>query len=235
MISTYAHKNKYSIYNRFNLEKVKSGFVTKVYLHLLGSIFFLVLLEIIFFRVGIAEIINNVFSSIPWLAILGGFMIIAWIAREAAYKIESLLFQYLGLILYIIAKSIILIPLLYHSEKIAPGSIFYAAQITISGFLILTMIVFFTKKDFSFLRTFLIYAGIISLVIIILALIFSISLGVWFDIALILIGGGSILYDTSNVIHRYNSNKYVGASLELFSSIALIFWYSLRLLRRIKS
>jgi FtsH-binding integral membrane protein len=46
---------------------------------------------------------------------------------------------------------------------------------------------------------------------------------------MIALAGGSILYDTSNVLHHYPENKHVGAALELFASVALLFWYVLRL------
>jgi FtsH-binding integral membrane protein len=38
------------------------------------------------------------------------------------------------------------------------------------------------------------------------------------------------LYDTSNVLHRYRTEQYVAASLALFASVALLFWYILRLM-----
>src|SRR4030095_3857695 len=41
--------------------------------------------------------------------------------------------------------------------------------------------------------------------------------------------GGSILYDTSNVLHHYPEDRYVGAALELFASVALMMWYVLRI------
>jgi FtsH-binding integral membrane protein len=46
---------------------------------------------------------------------------------------------------------------------------------------------------------------------------------------MIALAGGSVLYDTSNVLHHYPEDRYVAASLELFASIALMFWYVLRL------
>jgi FtsH-binding integral membrane protein len=46
---------------------------------------------------------------------------------------------------------------------------------------------------------------------------------------MIALAGGAILYDTSNVLHHYPENKHVGAALELFASVALLFWYILRL------
>ena len=40
--------------------------------------------------------------------------------------------------------------------------------------------------------------------------------------------GAAILYDTSNILHHYPQDKYVAASLQLFASIALMFWYGLQ-------
>jgi FtsH-binding integral membrane protein len=44
---------------------------------------------------------------------------------------------------------------------------------------------------------------------------------------------GYILYDTSNVIHRYRIGQHVAASLALFASVALLFYYVLRLLMQL--
>lgn len=40
---------------------------------------------------------------------------------------------------------------------------------------------------------------------------------------------GCILYNTSNIIHHYETEQYVAASLGLFASVALRFWYVLRI------
>jgi FtsH-binding integral membrane protein len=37
------------------------------------------------------------------------------------------------------------------------------------------------------------------------------------------------LYDTSNVLHHYRIGQHVAASLALFASVALLFWYIVRL------
>ncbi|MEM6329409.1 MAG: permease, partial [Planctomycetota bacterium] len=37
-------------------------------------------------------------------------------------------------------------------------------------------------------------------------------------------------YDTSNVMHHYQPGQHVAASLSLFASVALLFWYVVRLL-----
>jgi FtsH-binding integral membrane protein len=37
------------------------------------------------------------------------------------------------------------------------------------------------------------------------------------------------MYDTSNVLHHYRTDQYVAASLALFASVAMLFFYVLRL------
>ncbi len=46
---------------------------------------------------------------------------------------------------------------------------------------------------------------------------------------MIAFAGVAILYDTSNVLHHYPENRAVAAALQLFASVALMFWYVLRL------
>ena len=46
----------------------------------------------------------------------------------------------------------------------------------------------------------------------------------------VLIASISILYNTSNIIHHYGTTQYVAASLGLFASVALLFFYVLRIL-----
>ena len=62
-----------------------------------------------------------------------------------------------------------------------------------------------------------------------------ISLGLWFSGAMVLFASGSILYNTSNLIHRYQPGEHVAASLSLFASVALLFWYVLQILMRLTS
>ena len=53
----------------------------------------------------------------------------------------------------------------------------------------------------------------------------GLDVGVWFSFAMIALASGYILYDTSNVMYRYRTDQYVAASLALFASVALLFWY----------
>jgi FtsH-binding integral membrane protein len=47
---------------------------------------------------------------------------------------------------------------------------------------------------------------------------------------MVALAGASILYNTSNVLLHYPEDRYVGAALQLFGSVALMFWYVLRLM-----
>ena len=91
-------------------------------------------------------------------------------------------------------------------------------------------IVFVTRRDFSFLRSVLIWGGVGALLLIVAGVIFGFELGVFFSVGMIVLAGGSILHDTSKVLHHYPEDRYVAAALELFASVALLFWYVLRLL-----
>jgi FtsH-binding integral membrane protein len=94
---------------------------------------------------------------------------------------------------------------------------------------VLTGVAWYTRKDFSFMRGILTWGGIIAIVAIVGAVIFRFELGIWFSLAMIALAGGAILYDTSNILHHYPEDRYVGAALSLFASVAMMFWYVLRL------
>ena len=94
----------------------------------------------------------------------------------------------------------------------------------------MTVSVFITRKDYSFLGPILSVACFIALGVIIAAIIFGFTLGLFFSFAMVALLAGYILYDTSNVIHHYPTNMHVAAALELFADAALMFWYILRIL-----
>ena len=130
---------------------------------------------------------------------------------------------------FVAAQAIIFVPLLYIANIKAPGAIQSAATMTLLGFSALTAIVFVTRRDFSFLRAAVMWGGVLAILAIVGAVIFGAELGTWFSVAMVGLAGVAILYDTSNVLHHYPEDRYVGASLQLFASVALMFWYILRI------
>ncbi len=207
----------------------RGTFIMRTYAHLSLAVLLFVGLEVWFFTSGIANMIVSVVASVSWLVILGGFMILSWLATLFASPNLSKPVQYLGMFLYVLGQAIITVPLLYIANNSAPGIIASAAQATLGGFFLLTGIVVFTRKDFSFLRTFLIWGGILALVAIVCAVLFNFQLGTWFSVAMVLVAGASILYTTSSVMRDFPEDAYVAASIQLFAAVALLFWYILRL------
>ena len=69
--------------------------------------------------------------------------------------------------------------------------------------------------------------GFVALGFILCSMIFGFSLGLVFSSVMVLFAGGSVLYSTSNILHRYHTDQHVAASLSLFASVALLFYYIL--------
>jgi uncharacterized protein len=216
----------------------RAQFIRQTYTHLAGAVGAFTLLEGFLFTTGIADTIANVFlgSGFLWLGIIAGFALLGWMARSLAAQVDRSK-QYAGLGLYVVAQAIMFIPLIYIALKFSdPNLLPSAAILTLALFGGLTTIAFTTQKDFSFLGGFLKIGGFIALGLVVASVfIGGLSLGVWFSAAMIIFAGAAILYDTSKVIHNYETNQYVAASIELFASIALLFWYVLRLMMQMSS
>jgi hypothetical protein len=213
----------------------RSLFIRRTYGHLAGAVGLFVVLEYFLIRSPLAEAMLNFINSsnYGWLMILGGFIVTGWLARGMAANAGSRAMQYAGLGLYVLVEAIIFVPILfiaafYSSPDVLPT----AATITGLLFLSLTFIAFTTRKDFSFLRGALTIGGFVALGLIVAGTIFGFTLGLAFSVLMVALAGGAILYDTSKIIHHYSTDRYVGAALELFASVALLFWYILRIVMR---
>ncbi|MBW2495295.1 MAG: US12 family protein [Deltaproteobacteria bacterium] len=195
----------------------------------MGAIVLFTLIEVALFQSGYAESIARVLLSGSWLLVLGAFMLVSWFASRISLTSESKGAQYAALGGFVVAESIIFVPMLWLAEMYAPGAIQSAAIVTLVGFAGLTAVAFVTRKDFSFLRGMLMWGGVVALLAIVGGILFGFELGTWFSVAMIGFAGAAILYDTSNVLHHFPEDRYVGAALQLFASVALMFWYVLRL------
>jgi len=208
--------------------ETRSTFINRTYNHLMGAIVGFTLFEVWLFSSGLAEPIAKAMSG-SWLLVLGGFMLVSWFATRLAHKSESLAVQYAGLVAMVVAYGVLFAPMLYIANSMANGVIQSAAGVTLLGFMGLTAVAFTTRKDFSFLSGMLRWGGILALLSIVAGVFFGFQLGTWFSVAMVGFAGAAILYDTSNVLHHYPEDRYVAAALQLFASVALMFWYVLRI------
>ncbi len=207
----------------------RATFINRTYQHLLGAIVGFAAVEVFLFTSGLAAPIARTMLSGSWLLVLGAFMIVSWFASRVALTSQSMGAQYAALGGFVVAEAIIFVPMLFIAEMKANGVIQSAAVVTLLGFAGLTAVAFVTRKDFSFLGGLLRWGMILALVLIVAGVLFGFQLGTFFSVAMIGLAGAAILYDTSNVLHHFPEDRYVGAALQLFASVALMFWYVLRL------
>jgi FtsH-binding integral membrane protein len=206
----------------------RSAFIWRCYAHVVGAILAFAAIEVYLFQSGVAERIAMPMLS-NWLLVLGAFMLAGWGASHVAHRVESRQAQYAAFAVFIVVEALIFAPMLYIAAAMSPGIIDSAVGVTVLGSVGLIAVAMITGKDFSFLRGLLVWGGILAMVGIVASLIFGFQMGTWFSVAMIGFAGAAVLYDTSNIMHHYPADKYVAASMGLFASIALMFWYVLRL------
>lgn len=216
-------------------EDERAGFIAKTYIHLAGAVGALVVLEAVLLQLPLGQQLAGMMTSgVSWLLVLGAFMLVSTVANNWARSSTSVPMQYAGLGLYVVAEAFILLPILSMAQRMQQspqyaGIIGTAAVATLALFGAMTAVVFITRKDFSFMRSALMFGGFAALGLIVCAILFNFRLGPIFTYAMIAFACGHILYDTSNILHHYRIGQHVAASLSLFASVALLFWYVLRI------
>ena len=210
----------------------RAKFIQKTYLHLAGAVGAFIVVELILFQLGIAEMLFNLIAGnrFMWFLILGGFALLGAMSRGLAAKADDVNTQYMGLGLYVIGEALIFAPILYIAAFFSDPTVLPTATVlTLLLFAGLTTVAFTTRKDFSFLGGILKIGGFIALGLIACSLIFGFTLGLVFSVVMVAFASAAILYDTSKIMHHYSTEHHVAASLELFASVALLFWYVLRI------
>ncbi len=215
----------------------KAAFYRKTYTHLALAVLLFILVEMIFFQIpAVVDFALSLTQGWLWLAMLGGFMFATSYAEKMALGTKDKNKQYLALGLYVIAEAFIFIPLLFiamsYSADGGTAILSQAAILTVSLFAGLSGIALLTKKDFSFLKSILSIGFFVAIGLIVAGMLFGFNLGLWFSVGMVLLAAGSILYQTSNMVHKYQEDQYVAASLGLFGSLMLLFWYILSILNR---
>ncbi|MGE8431733.1 Bax inhibitor-1/YccA family protein [Chryseobacterium joostei] len=210
----------------------KASFYKKTYLHVALSILAFIGVETILQMVVPGEIIFMMIGQrYTWLLIIGVFWLASILASKWSLS-QSKSTQYLGLGFYIVLEAIIFMPLLFIATNMAGGAnvIFQAATLTVAMFAGISAVAFTSKRDFSFLRNIIVIGGFISIGLIVGGMAFGFNLGLWFSVGMVILASATILYQTSKLKDSYGTNQYVGAALQLFASIMLLFWYILNIL-----
>ncbi|MDR2981963.1 MAG: Bax inhibitor-1 family protein [Puniceicoccales bacterium] len=192
------------------------------------------------FAVGMhIPILNAIMSlgSIGWVAVLGLFWIATSVAQSMAFSRSSRATQYMGLAIYVVAEAIIFVPLIAIVLMQAGGSLDTAFReilgpaggvtaLLITG---LTVTVFMTRTDFSFLKTAVVLGSFAALGVIIVVAVCGLSLGAWFSMAMVALMAAAILWQTWKVKNECDTDQYVGAAVVLFAGFITMLWYVIRL------
>ena len=76
----------------------RATFIARTYNHLLGAIVLFLLIEVALFTSGVAEVLAQKMLGVNWLLVLGGFVLVSWLASRAAHTARSKAAQYAALI-----------------------------------------------------------------------------------------------------------------------------------------
>ncbi|RKF04990.1 hypothetical protein C8N26_0387 [Tenacibaculum lutimaris] len=213
-------------------EADRIAFYKKTYTHVAGGVLLFVLFEYLFLQSAtIVEFALSMTQGYKWLLLLGGFMLVTSYAESTALKTSDKNLQYLAYSGYVFAQAFIFIPLIYIAISYTNNFdiIKQAGIVTLALFVGISSIVFITKKDFSFIRAGLSVGFFIAIGLIIAGVLFGFNLGLWFSVGMCVLAAGSILYQTSNLVHKFSTDDYIPAALGLFASLMLLFWYVLQI------
>lgn len=214
---------------------VRGAFIRRTYAHLAGAVLAFVGIEAVLLESGLGkDIVRSLFATggnLAWLGLMVLFVVGGIAAQMMARSRQSVGVQYAGLALYVLLEVVIFLPILI----VATNAPQYAGKdlplqagiVTLAAFAGLTAAVFVSGRDFSFLGPVLWVAAFLALGLVIAAVVGGFSLGLGFAALMVALACGFIIYDTSNVMHHYSTDQHVSAALQLFASVALLFWYVL--------
>lgn len=216
----------------------RAAFIKRTYLHLAAAVLAFVGLEAALISSGAGlEIVQTMFAfKGAWIALMVVFIGGGYAAQYMARSGQPVGVQYAGLSLYVLLETVIFLPILTIAQiRFGPEVAMQAGLVTLAVFGGLTCAVFLSGKDFSFLGPVLWVGSFLALGLVVAAVMFGFNFGLVLCGLMVALAAGYIIYDTSNVIHRYNTTEHVAASLALFASVALMFYYVLRIFMAARS
>ena len=217
------------------------SFYRRTYAHVAGALLGFAALLALFFvgfdqQTGIAFVLaKSLFGMLQslgawsWLLVMVAFWVGTMVAQGLATNRASVAAQYSGLGLYVLLQALIFIPLLAIVHMKTGG---HMAQIllpacSLTGALVvgLTLSVYMTSTDFSFLRTIIVIGSVVALALVLLSAFGLFALGTWFALAMILLMATAILYQTWVIKTQLTTGDHIIAAFMLFSSIVTLLWY----------
>ena len=218
---------------------VRAQFIRQTYFHLGGAITAFIVIEALLLQIAqpsqpwsLKMTMRHGIGCLYWRAFMVGFHHRTTSGRCSDVLQSHAVCMVLGLLHHCLF-AILSLPLIYFAQNYTADSQLVTKAALITGLMVagITATAFITKKDFSFLGGILTVCGLVALGIIVTSIIFDgFELGLIFAGAMALFASVAILHTTSKIIHHYRTDQHIAASLELFGSIILLFWYILQIL-----
>ncbi|MFQ5843917.1 MAG: Bax inhibitor-1 family protein [Planctomycetota bacterium] len=165
----------------------------------------------------------NLVTPSTWpIVLIGGLIGILFVVPRLIQPSASKATQWMGAGLVIGFFGFSLAPLVLVAP---PGVLLQAFILTAAAFTGLTLYVVTTRKDFSAWGGALWMIFLVLFGIGVLAMFGGFALGNWYSIAIVLLFSGFILYDTSNILHRFPVNAHMAASVTLLIDFVILFKY----------
>ena len=102
--------------DRYDVD-VRATFMKRVYGHLVAGVAAFVAIEVVLFQSGAADAIADFVFGTSWLLILGGFMLVSWMASSMAVRSTTPAAQYGGYAALIVAEALIFVPMLWIANE----------------------------------------------------------------------------------------------------------------------
>jgi len=230
-------------------------FLRKTYAHLGGALiaFAVVTWAIMNFMTGLSWKLVTM-GQFAWLGVFALFMVANVVAQKLAMSETSRGIQYVGLGIQVVSWALMFQPILWfvmikfgnradllRGDQIqvalsasAASVILQATIITLAIFIGLTVTVFVTRKDFSFLRGVLSICTFAALGTIVASLLFGFTLGALFSGLIVLLMAGYILHQTSLVMSYFPPTAHVAAAMMLFATVATLFMHVLNIVASVR-
>ena len=201
------------------------GFIRKTYLHLGVELMAVAGVTALCLQIPAMQKLSIALLS-NFIIYIAAFFGVALISRKLMEGSKSVAVQYAGAGLWVFFLGLLITPLAMIADAkfgsyAVLGEAFIMTACVFGG---LTAYVFVTKKDFSFMRGALV---VISWTLVGFALISFLFGGfggspIWSILWVVLLGGW-VLYDTSNVLHHRRVDQYVAASVDLLVDFVYMF------------
>jgi len=153
-------------------------------------------------------------------------------SRAILARGRSLGFQITGAGIWVFFLSLLVAPFVgWVGQRFGGyGLVWQALVLTGCVFTGLTAYVLFTRKDFTWMRGALWGFSWLLIGLALISFFFGSFIGPWYSIAWVVLLAGWILYDTSQVLHRFHIDQHVAASVNLLIDFVLMFLHILSLL-----